>query len=75
MVLQKLSVEQNEAVFDENNVLLTAIPGSGKTRTLTNKVLKELQEEIEKTKNEKEEAVLNQKFEKAAELRDRKMVW
>ena len=27
-------------------------------------------EEIEKTKNEKEEAVLNQKFEKAAELRD-----
>ena len=45
MILQKLSVEQNEAVFDENNVLLTAIPGSGKTRTLTNKVLKELQEE------------------------------
>ncbi len=33
--------------------------------------LKELQEEIEKTKNEKEEAVLNQKFEKAAELRDK----
>ena len=32
--------------------------------------LKELQEEIEKTRNEKEEAVLNQKFEKAAELRD-----
>ena len=32
--------------------------------------LKELKEEIEKTKNEKEEAVLNQKFEKAAELRD-----
>ena len=32
--------------------------------------LKELQEEIEKKKNEKEEAVLNQKFEKAAELRD-----
>ena len=32
--------------------------------------LKELQEEIEKTKDEKEEAVLNQKFEKAAELRD-----
>ena len=33
--------------------------------------LKELQEEIEKIKNEKEEAVLNQKFEKAAELRDK----
>lgn len=45
MILQKLSIEQNEAVFDENNILLTAIPGSGKTRTLTNKVLKELQEE------------------------------
>ena len=29
-----------------------------------------MQEKIEKTKNEKEEAVLNQKFEKAAELRD-----
>ena len=33
--------------------------------------LKELQEEIEKIKNEKEEAVINQKFEKAAELRDK----
>ena len=45
MILQKLSNEQKEAVFDGNNILLTAIPGSGKTRTLTNKVLKELQEE------------------------------
>lgn len=45
MILQKLSTEQRNAVFDENNILLTAIPGSGKTRTLTNKVLKELQEE------------------------------
>ena len=45
MVLQKLSIEQKEAIFDNNNILLTAIPGSGKTRTLTNKVLKELQEE------------------------------
>lgn len=45
MILQKLSDEQKDAVFDENNILLTAIPGSGKTRTLTNKVLKELQEE------------------------------
>ena len=33
--------------------------------------LKKLQEEIEKVKNEKEELVLNQKFEKAAELRDK----
>ncbi len=32
--------------------------------------LKKLQEDIEKVKNEKEEAVINQKFEKAAELRD-----
>ena len=33
--------------------------------------LKDIQEEIEKVKSEKEEAVLNQKFEKAAELRDK----
>ena len=33
--------------------------------------LKELQENIEKIKNEKEDAVINQKFEKAAELRDK----
>ena len=32
---------------------------------------KELQEKIEKMKNEKEDAVINQKFEKAAELRDK----
>ena len=33
--------------------------------------LKKLQENIEKTQKDKEEAVLNQKFEKAAELRDK----
>ncbi|MGN1302812.1 MAG: ATP-dependent Clp protease ATP-binding subunit, partial [Clostridia bacterium] len=33
--------------------------------------LKQMQEDIEKIKNEKEEAVINQKFEKAAELRDK----
>lgn len=33
--------------------------------------LKKMQEDIEKIKNEKEEAVINQKFEKAAELRDK----
>ena len=33
--------------------------------------LKKLQEEIEKIKKDKEEAVINQKFEKAAELRDK----
>ena len=34
-------------------------------------LIKKLQEEIEKVKNDKEEAILNQKFEKAAELRDK----
>ncbi len=34
-------------------------------------LIKKLQEEIEKLKNDKEEAILNQKFEKAAELRDK----
>ena len=33
--------------------------------------LKKIQEDIEKTKNAKEEAVINQKFEKAAEYRDK----
>ena len=33
--------------------------------------LKELKDQIEKIKNEKEEAAINQKFEKAAELRDK----
>ena len=39
--LQKLNSAQLAAIEIENNVLLTAIPGSGKTRTLTNKVLYE----------------------------------
>src|SRR5690554_6536523 len=38
---QTLSEEQTNAVFSNKNVLLTAIPGSGKTRTLINKVLYE----------------------------------
>ena len=42
--LQKLSDEQYNAIVKEGNVLLTAIPGSGKTRTLTNKVLYEFDE-------------------------------
>ena len=45
MILQKLSDEQKNAIMSDNNILLTAIPGSGKTRTLTNKVLKEIQED------------------------------
>ena len=36
--------------------------------------LKQMQEEIEKIKNEKEESVINQKFEKAAELRDKEKI-
>lgn len=42
--LQKLSDNQLEAIKNKNNVLLTAIPGSGKTRTLTNKILYEYEE-------------------------------
>ena len=51
--------------------LIDEASSKARLRTYTEPdILKELQEEIEKTKNEKEEAVLNQKFEKAAELRD-----
>lgn len=42
--LQKLSKEQYNAIIQEGNILLTAIPGSGKTRTLTNKILYEYSE-------------------------------
>lgn len=41
LYLQKLNSAQLDAIEIEDNVLLTAIPGSGKTRTLTNKVLYE----------------------------------
>ena len=37
--LQKLSEEQYNAIISDKKILLTAIPGSGKTRTLTNKIL------------------------------------
>lgn len=51
--------------------LIDEASSKARLRTYTEPdILKELQEKIEKTKNEKEEAVLNQKFEKAAELRD-----
>lgn len=43
--LQKLSEEQYNAIIRDGNILLTAIPGSGKTRTLTNKVLYEYYDE------------------------------
>lgn len=38
-----LNEEQKEAVIEPNNVLLTACPGSGKTRTLTYKIAYELE--------------------------------
>ncbi|MDE6141277.1 MAG: UvrD-helicase domain-containing protein, partial [Bacilli bacterium] len=40
-LLQKLSQNQLDAIEESGNLLLVAIPGSGKTRTLTNKVLYE----------------------------------
>lgn len=43
-LLQKLSKKQTEAIEEPSNVLLIAIPGSGKTRTLTNKILYEYDE-------------------------------
>lgn len=43
-LLQKLSEKQIEAIEEPSNVLLIAIPGSGKTRTLTNKILYEYDE-------------------------------
>lgn len=39
--LQKLSVEQANAIYYSGDVLLTAIPGSGKTRSLINKIIHE----------------------------------
>lgn len=42
--LQKLSDRQFDAITADGNILLVAIPGSGKTRTLTNKILYEFDE-------------------------------
>lgn len=42
--LQKLNSNQLHVIQQTENVLLTAIPGSGKTRTLTNKILFEFEE-------------------------------
>ena len=39
-----LNIEQLEAINAVGNVLLTACPGSGKTRALTYKIAKELEE-------------------------------
>lgn len=43
-ILQKLSDRQFDAITADGNILLVAIPGSGKTRTLTNKILYEFNE-------------------------------
>ena len=52
--------------------LIDEASSKARLRTFTEpEALKKLQEEIEKIKSEKEEAVFNQKFEKAAELRDK----
>ncbi len=37
-VLKELSVEQQAACTALNNIVLTACPGSGKTRTLTHRL-------------------------------------
>ena len=68
--LQKLSEEQYNAIKSEDNILLTAIPGSGKTRTLTNKILYEYSEEeykkiiaityTNRASEEMEERIINQ---------------
>lgn len=42
-MLAGLNKEQSDAVLHEGNVLLTACPGSGKTRVLTHKIAHELQ--------------------------------
>jgi DNA helicase II / ATP-dependent DNA helicase PcrA len=49
-MLAGLNKQQKEAVLQEGNVLLTACPGSGKTRVLTHKIAHELQF-VEETKN------------------------
>lgn len=41
-MLAGLNKKQKEAVLHEGNVLLTACPGSGKTRVLTHKIAHEL---------------------------------
>ncbi len=40
--LQDLTEEQREVVFTDEDVLLTAIPGSGKTRVITNKLVNDV---------------------------------
>lgn len=68
--LQKLNSKQLNAIELNDNVLLTAVPGSGKTRTLTNKVLYEYSEDeykkiiaityTNRASEEMEERIINQ---------------
>lgn len=52
-MFRKLNPQQKNIVFSEDNLLLTACPGSGKTRVLTYKIAYEL----EKTKDSKKHVV------------------
>ncbi len=49
-MLRGLNAEQVEAVIHEGNILLTACPGSGKTRTLTHKIAYELEKNVDSKK-------------------------
>lgn len=48
--MSQLNDEQIDAIQDDRNIFLVAAPGSGKTRTLTYKIAKELSELDEKNK-------------------------
>jgi superfamily I DNA/RNA helicase len=52
MILDKLNTEQKEAVKQNGNVLLTACPGSGKTRVIIHKLAYELTK-LEQTSKKK----------------------
>lgn len=47
---KELNIEQSKAIIEEENVLLIACPGSGKTRTLTYKIAYELSKQTSEKK-------------------------
>lgn len=49
-MLRGLNAQQIEAVKEDGNILLTACPGSGKTRTLTHKIAYELEKNADSKK-------------------------
>lgn len=49
-MLRGLNTQQIEAVKEDGNILLTACPGSGKTRTLTHKIAYELEKNADSKK-------------------------